>query len=83
MKEFHLQLQVPLRKALADLQEPEPEAMAELIDSHIVKASHGLGGDLAPHQDDAKDHTLASLRRLVGSFLGLAPETWQLIPHSV
>lgn len=74
MKEFHLQLQVPLRQALEDLNEPDPHVMAELIDSLIVKAMSDSGGDHVPHQDDAKRDSLASLRRLLGPYLGLRPE---------
>jgi AcrR family transcriptional regulator len=68
MEEFHRRLQVPLRQALADFGEPEPEAMAEHIDSLIMQASRGLGdGDPAVTRDVA----LARLRRLLGGFLGL------------
>lgn len=73
MKELHLQLQVPLRQALTDLGDPEPELMAELIDSLIVKSTHGLTDDRGPHQDEASADSLASLRRLIGPYLGLLP----------
>lgn len=73
MKEFHLQLQVPLREALIDLNEPEPEAMADLIDSLIMKASNDVSRDEEPHQPEPEDRSLASLRRLIGPYLGLPP----------
>ena len=62
MQEFHAQLQVPLREALADLGEPDVAAMAELIDAVIVHASRGPGPG---------DDTLPRLRRLLGGYLAL------------
>lgn len=75
MKEFHLQLQVPLRDALMDLNEPEPEAMAGLIDSLIMKAANDVSRDDEPHQPTPEDRSLSNLRRLIGPYLGLASET--------
>ena len=73
MKEFHLSLQVPLREALIDLDEPEPEAMADIIDSLIVKASHDVDGDMDPRQPELReDRSLARLRRIIGPYLGLS-----------
>lgn len=71
MKEFHRRLQVPLKEALVELNEPEPEAMAELIDSLIIKATHDRG-DEEPHQTSAEERSLAILRRLLGPYLGLS-----------
>ena len=79
MREFHLQLQIPLRQALIDLNEPEPEAMSELIDSLIVKAAHDVDADPQADPDAVNDTTLGRLRRLVGPYLGLAPETKYLM----
>lgn len=78
MKEFHLQLQVPLRQALIDLREPDPEVMAGFIDALIVQATHDLEGENAALRASTAARSLASLRRLIGSYLGLATE----ISHS-
>lgn len=74
MKEFHVRLQVPLKEALADLGEPDPEAMAQLIDALIMKATSDRS-DEDPHETNAGDSSLALLRRLLGPYLGLGPET--------
>lgn len=74
MKEFHVRLQVPLKEALADLGEPDPEAMAQLIDALIMKATSDRS-DEDPHETNAGDSSLALLRRLLGPYLGLRPET--------
>jgi AcrR family transcriptional regulator len=60
MQEFHRQLQVPLRQALLDFGEPEPEAMAQHIDSLIIQAAN-----------DVPAVALARLRRLLGAYLHL------------
>ena len=74
MKEFHRQLQVPLQQALADLNEPEPVAMAELIDALIVKATHDLKYDDAAQEIEASARSLSCLRRLIAGYLGLPSE---------
>lgn len=71
MKEFHLQLQVPLLEALVGLNEPEPDVIADLIDSLIIKAARDVGENEEPHQPDIGETSLASLRRLLGPYLGL------------
>jgi len=74
MEDFHRQLQVPLRQALTDFGEPEPEAMAEHIDSLIMQASRDLT-DVEPSVTSAtRAVALARLRRLLGGFLGLDPD---------
>ena len=74
MEDFHRQLQVPLRQALTDFGEPEPEAMAEHIDSLIMQASRDLT-DVEPSVTWAtRAVALARLRRLLGGFLGLDPD---------
>src|SRR5690554_889086 len=74
MKEFHVRLQVPLKEALVDLGEPDPETMAQLIDALIMKATSDRS-DEDPHETNAGDSSLALLRRLLGPYLGLRPET--------
>ncbi|RKQ84875.1 TetR family transcriptional regulator [Solirubrobacter pauli] len=73
MEDFHRQLQVPLRQALTDFGEPEPEAMAEHIDSLIMQASRGLTADERSETSATRDVVLGRLRRLLGGFLGLDP----------
>ncbi len=70
MKDFHARLQVPLREALAEFGEPEPQAMAEHIDSLIVQASRGIDV-AAPGAGAAQEHALARLRRLLAPYLAL------------
>jgi AcrR family transcriptional regulator len=65
MQAFHRELQVPLRQALADFGEPEPEAIAQHIDALIHHASAHLD------QPDAAA-ARARLRRLLGAYLRLA-----------
>ena len=74
MSEFHLQLQVPLRQALSDLHEPEPERMADMIDSLIVQATHDIDHLEARQLADAHARSLACLRRLLSGYLQLPPE---------
>lgn len=71
MERFHAQLQVPLRQALADLGEAEPEAMARLVDTLILQASRDVETGDGPQATDARDLTLARLRRILGPYLGL------------
>jgi AcrR family transcriptional regulator len=71
MEEFHRRLQVPLRQALTDFGEPEPDAMAEHIDSLIMQASRGLADGEPPLISATRDVALARLRRLLGGFLRL------------
>lgn len=70
MQEFHRQLQDPLRQALIDLGEPEPETMARFIDALIVQATHDLGAVEAGQNSDDIESALASLRRLIAGYLG-------------
>lgn len=74
MEDFHRQLQVPLRQALTDFGEPEPEAMAEHIDSLIMQASRDLTDVELSVTSATRAVALARLRRLLGGFLGLDPD---------
>lgn len=71
MKDFHHRLQVPLKQALIELGEPEPKAMADLIDSLIIKVTNDRSDD-EPHRTNADDRALAILRRLLGPYLGIS-----------
>lgn len=71
MRRFHHELQAPLRDALAQLGEPEPQAMAQAVDALIMHASHELG-DLP---DDERrlicEQALSRLHRLLSGYLRL------------
>jgi AcrR family transcriptional regulator len=73
MKEFHAQLQIPLREALTDLGEPDVATMAETIDAIILYASRGAAHDDAScsEGDLSRERTLPQLRRLLGGYLHL------------
>ncbi|WP_395695468.1 TetR/AcrR family transcriptional regulator [Nocardioides sp.] len=75
MQEFHVRLQGPLREALADLGEPDPGAVADLVDAMVVHASRATGADHVEGPGGAGDPERASalLRRLLGGYLGDPP----------
>jgi AcrR family transcriptional regulator len=74
MERFHARLQVPLREALALFQEPEPDAVAEHIDSLIVQASRDIEAASATERSAVKLRALARLRRLLGGYLRLTDD---------
>ncbi|TIC87418.1 TetR family transcriptional regulator [Nocardioides sp. GY 10113] len=69
MQEFHAGLQVPLREALADLGESEPDPMAALVDAVIVRAAQEIGHPGAGGAP--REVVLSRVRRLLGGYLGL------------
>jgi AcrR family transcriptional regulator len=71
MKAYHLQLQVPLLQALADLGEPEPDKMGEHIDTLILQASRDLEHAEPPQRGTVKVLVLDRLRRLLAGYLHL------------
>lgn len=71
MQRFHHELQAPLREALAELGEPEPEAMAQTVDALIMHASHELGDLPADERSALSEPALARLHRLLAGYLGL------------
>jgi hypothetical protein len=74
MQQFHAELQVPLRDALAGLGEPNVAAMAEMIDSMIVQASRGAATAPEPSctsPDIQRTTTLNLLRRILSGYLNL------------
>lgn len=72
MKEFHAAIQKPLRRALTDMNEPDPDAMAEQLDAMIMHAARDLGaGKPTAGGEGARDRVLARLHRLLGGYLGL------------
>jgi AcrR family transcriptional regulator len=73
MEQFHSQLQIPLREALAAFEEPEVTAIAEMIDAMIAHASRGAGSDHLACSPPVmqRDVALRRLRRVLGGYLGL------------
>jgi AcrR family transcriptional regulator len=71
MKAFHARLQVPLQEALTEFGEPEPEAVAEHVDSLIIQASRDFATTAPDALPLARDRVLARLRRLLAGYLGL------------
>lgn len=72
MRHFHAELQVPLRDALSDLGEPEPEAAAGMVDaliSHVCRRQQEQDSSPAAHRDNA----LGLLRRALAGYLKLPP----------
>jgi AcrR family transcriptional regulator len=70
MEEFHARIQQPLRDALADFGESEPEQIAELIDTMVITTSRAVATTATG--DAARNLALARLRRLLGPYLGLS-----------
>jgi AcrR family transcriptional regulator len=73
MEAFHRRLQVPLREALEAFGEPEPDAMAQHIDSLILQVSRDLDDGDPRDAGDARAMVQARLRRLLGGYLRLDP----------
>jgi AcrR family transcriptional regulator len=69
MDVFHAELRAPLTTALVDLGEPEPTAMAELVNGLILQVARGLD----PSAGLGHTEGLALLRRLLAPYLGLVP----------
>ncbi|MHC3003829.1 TetR/AcrR family transcriptional regulator [Gordonia sp. GN26] len=77
MQRFHRELQEPLVEALVAHGEPRPLEVAQLIDSMIVQACRSLGGEHSatsaqPPPEGSAQEITAMIRRLIGSYLGLA-----------
>lgn len=73
MKDFHAQLQELLRQALSDISEPEPEAMATLIDAIVMHVTHELRNADPVQDPEAHSRSISLLRRLLGDYLQLQP----------
>jgi AcrR family transcriptional regulator len=69
MEDFHAGLQVPLIGALTDLGEPEPEAIAALIDTLVVAAARTSGDENGDEEGRRAELVLERLRRLLGPYL--------------
>lgn len=71
MEEFHQALREPLLSALRDHGEPQPEVMADIIGSMVVRASRDLWSPNKRTVRRRLDAALALLRRLLGGYLQL------------
>lgn len=77
MREYHAQLQTALREALAELGEPDPEAMAQTINAIIrsgagrFEAADGDADADAATSEALRNQILDQLRRLLGGYLKL------------
>lgn len=71
MQDFHAALQEPLREALRELGDPDPDAMADLIDATLLSATQEIRGRQRQSTRREREQALAPLRRLLGPYLGL------------
>jgi len=71
MKRFHVELQTPLRTALEQMGEAEPDAMAQTVDALIMHASHELGDLPGDERRAMSAQALSRLRRLLAGYLAL------------
>ncbi|GEA81948.1 TetR/AcrR family transcriptional regulator [Cellulomonas uda] len=72
MQEFHAALQEPLRAALREHGEPEPDAVADVVDAMILSATKSARARQRPSDPAERTAILDPLRRLLGPYLGLA-----------
>jgi len=71
MAQFHRSLREPLLDALRAHGEPQPEVMADIVGSMVVRASRDLWSPDKRTTQRRLDAALALLRRLLGSYLQL------------
>lgn len=71
MKAYHIQLQVPLRQALRDLGETEPEKVGEHIDTLILQTARELEQAGPDQRATVRDRVLGRLHRLLAGYLHL------------
>jgi len=74
MAEFHQSLRKPLLAALRSHGERQPEVMADIIGSMVVRASRDLWSQNKRTARRRLDTALALLRRVLGSYLQLPPD---------
>jgi AcrR family transcriptional regulator len=72
MHEFHAALQEPLRKALRELGETEPEAAADVIDAMLLSATKEVRARQRQSTRAEREAVLSLLRRLLGPYLGVS-----------
>lgn len=71
LQEFHRSLQGPLRDALRDLGEPDPDVTADMVDAVVLSSTQEARTRQRPSTDDERAAILAALRRLLGPYLDL------------
>ena len=71
LQEFHRSLQGPLRDALRDLGEPDPDVTADMVDAVVLSGTQEARTRQRPSTDDERAAVLAALRRLLGPYLDL------------
>lgn len=71
MQEFHSLLQEPLRQALRDLGEAQPERVADIVDAMVLSATKEIRSRRQQSSQAEREAVLAPLRRLLGGYLGL------------
>ncbi|HEU4566414.1 MAG TPA: helix-turn-helix domain-containing protein [Marmoricola sp.] len=82
MTRFHQSLQEPLVAALRAHGEPQPQLMADIIDSMVIRASRDLReADHGTLQTDP-DTALALLHNLLGPYLGRTTHTTRTLLSS-
>lgn len=69
MEDFHTRIQQPLREALVDFGEPEPEPIAQLIDTLVITTARAVAETATGAE--ARRTALARLRRLIAPYLHL------------
>jgi AcrR family transcriptional regulator len=70
MQEFHTALQEPLRRALRELGEAEPEMVADLVDALVLSATKEIRARQGPSTQAERESLLAPLSRILGPYLG-------------
>lgn len=71
MQDFHTALQEPLRDALRELGDPDPDTTADIVDAMLLSATQEIRGRQREATTREREAALAPLRRLLGPYLGL------------
>ncbi|GGM40001.1 TetR/AcrR family transcriptional regulator [Promicromonospora citrea] len=71
MQDFHTALQEPLRDALRELGDPDPDTTADIVDAMLLSATQEIRGRQREATTQEREAALAPLRRLLGPYLGL------------
>lgn len=71
MQDFHTALQEPLRDALRELGDPDPDTTADIVDAMLLSATQEIRGRQREATAQEREAALAPLRRLLGPYLGL------------
>lgn len=71
MQDFHTALQEPLRDALRELGDPDPDTTADIVDAMLLSATQEIRRRQRESTAQEREAALAPLRRLLGPYLGL------------